>query len=200
MRVRFAMKAMKAFVEHHPAFNACLIPRGERLFFAAELLAAVKIVTGRDSVQLNADKPAPSACLRLEDILSVAETIDTGAGPKVSQSELQSALGTAIFTDRGAKRLGFVHRTMAECLSARRYTGMELRRLRPLFFQGPVTERHVVPQLAQTASWLCEDHPQFGLAQIQSRRLASAVASSADRGSLSVRQRRNRATSPEPFR
>jgi hypothetical protein len=144
-----------------PAFNAYLIPRGERLFFAAELLAAVMIVTGRDSVQLNADKPAPSACLRLEDILSVAETIDTGAGPKVSQSELQSALGTAIFTDRGAKRFGFVHRTMAECLSARRYTVMELRRLRPLFFQGPVTERHVVPQLAQTASWLCEDHPQF---------------------------------------
>jgi len=38
---------------------------------------------------------------------------------------------------------------------------MELRRLRPLFFQGPPTERHVIPQLAQTASWLCEDHPQF---------------------------------------
>jgi len=144
-----------------PALNAYLIPRSERLFLAAGLLAAVMIVTGRDSVQLNADKPAPSACLRLEDILRVAETIDTGAGPKVSQSELQSALGTAIFTDRGADRFGFVHRTMAECLSARRYTGMELRRLRPLFFQGPATERHVIPQLAQTASWLCEDHPQF---------------------------------------
>jgi len=70
-------------------------------------------------------------------------------------------LSTAIFTDRGADRFGFVHRTMAECLSARRYAGMELRRLRPLFFQGPATDRHVIPQLAQTASWLCEDHPQF---------------------------------------
>ncbi len=144
-----------------PALNAYLIPQSERLFFAAELLAAVMIVTGRDSVQLNSNETTPEACLRLGDILRVAETIDSGAGPKVSQSELQSALGTAIFTDRGAAHFGFVHRTMAECLSARRYARMELRRLRPLFFQGYSTERHVIPQPAQTAAWLCEDHPQF---------------------------------------
>ena len=154
-----------------PALSAYLIPHSERLFDAAELLAAVMIVTGRDSVQLNSDEQTPKTCLlrrlysslpeRLGDILRVAERIDAGAGPKVSQSELQSALGTAIFTDRGSDCFGFVHRTMAECLSARRYAGMELRRLRPLFFQGPAAERHVVPQLAQTASWLCEDHPQF---------------------------------------
>jgi hypothetical protein len=151
-----------------PAGNAYLIPRSDRLLSAVELFAAVMIVTGRDTVQLNSDENTPETCLRLEDLLRVAESISVPVGVKFSEPELRLALGTAIFTDRGAGRFGFIHRTMAECLAARRFAQMELRRLRPLFFQGGPTDRHVIPQIAQTASWLCEDHPEFFSAVLQS--------------------------------
>lgn len=144
-----------------PALNGYLIPQSSRLFYATEILAAVMVVTGRDSVQLNSNEDTSETSLRLEDILRVAETIDLAAGHQVSESELKSALGTSIFTDRGADRFGFVHRTMAECLAARRFAQLDLRQLKPLFFQGDSINRHIVPQLAQTASWLSETHHEF---------------------------------------
>jgi len=80
-----------------PAVHAHLIPQSERIFFATELLAAVMVVTGRDLVQLSTGQLTSEACLRLEDILvRVAETIDSGVGPRISESELKSALDTAI--------------------------------------------------------------------------------------------------------
>ena len=144
-----------------PALRSSAIPSSERLFFATEVLAAVMILTGRESVHLQPGEQITEKSLCLRDISKAIETIEIGAGSILTEFDIESALDTAVFTDRGADRFGFVNRTMAESLTAHVLAKRGLRQLRPLFFQGPPTDRHVIPQLAQAAAWLCEDHPDF---------------------------------------
>jgi hypothetical protein len=142
-----------------PHYEAIVSP--ERLFYATEVLAAIMLTTGRDTVDLRTDGQSQGTSIGIGEISDVIDRMGWEERARLTASDLHFALGTSVFTDRGEHLFGFVNRTMAECLAADRLSKVELRQLRPLFFQVDANGEHVVPQLAQTASWLCKDHPDF---------------------------------------
>jgi len=74
----------------------------------------------------------------------------------VREDDVREALGTALFSGRGADRLGFAHKTYAEFLAASYVVDHNLDRTQKLsLIQHPEDdEGRVVPQLAQAVAWL----------------------------------------------
>ena len=134
--------------------RAMNLPPVDRLFHAASFIATILIAVGR-SVVLEESRGEAGTELSLEEI-SVIPAI--GSSPTLD--ELRTALRTGVF-GCSSGRFAFLHQTMAECLAADLLNARPLVQLCSLFLQLDAAGRHVVPQLAQTASWLSEQNSDF---------------------------------------
>ncbi len=130
-----------------------------RVLNAAKFLAVLVIAAGGSAIFTGRSDDAEATDLKLDEIKSVLP-IYPGSDLPIAM-ELDCALSTGIFTDRGRLRYGFIHQTMAESLAALAFSQMPFAQLRSLFFRQDSQGLHIVPQLAQTASWLAELHDEF---------------------------------------
>lgn len=110
---------------------------------AAEHLAALSLLGNRPSIVRRAPVPLTEASIALDEAASDAVPLD--AVQAIWDSALLSAAG------EGAQR--WVHRSVAEYLTARRLTGLPLATVQHLLGSGG-PERRVVPQLAEVAIWI----------------------------------------------
>ena len=145
---------------HDPERHANFGPRAvvslsvDRVMHAASFIAASLITAGRRAVCSGQATPEGND-LTLDEI-----SIWPPVGSNPTQNELVAALHTGIFAC-SAGRFTFLHQTMAECLAADLFRTRPLVQLSSLFLRHDSAGRHVVPQLAQTASWLSEQHSGF---------------------------------------
>ncbi|MEX0653497.1 MAG: DNA-directed RNA polymerase [Phycisphaeraceae bacterium] len=129
----------------------------------ASRVAAVLTLCGKSAICLDpAAVDLPPGTLRLADLTGGREEV-RGNTLEVGESALREALGTGLFTSRGAGLMGFAHQTYAEFLTAEylRTHSLDLVQLTSLLCHASDEERRVVPQLAEAVAWLASMRPDL---------------------------------------
>lgn len=126
---------------------------------AAQRLAAMLLLTGKSGVTRGdvAFESETSSDLRIEECYDSTSHTPSEA----TSTALQEAMETALFTSRGGGRHGFIHQTVAECLGAQHLANLPLVQLRSLLCARDQRAEHVVPQLAELASWVASYSQPF---------------------------------------
>lgn len=126
----------------------------QRLEVAARI-AAYTIFTGRSSIDLVAPLGSDSNALTVSELAGGLEAVDSFQF-SVTEAAVRETLETAMFSGRGEQLLGFAHQTYAEFLAARYIDShcTDQRQIESLIFHQK-SGNHVVPQLAETAAWIC---------------------------------------------
>src|SRR6266699_2549337 len=158
---------------------------------AAARLAYLMIFTNRNIVWNGIDLgDAPGGSLQLYECSGGTEDADGNPLP-VSESLLNETLATALFYSRGTDRREWAHRTYAEFLAACYLTSRQLPlpQIMMLLLQADESERRLVPQLHETATWLATMQPAVfkAIMEIDSEVLLQsdvATASDQDRAHL----------------
>ncbi|MBW2045469.1 MAG: hypothetical protein JRI96_11380 [Deltaproteobacteria bacterium] len=76
----------------------------------------------------------------------------------VSEDHIREALGTGLFSSRGAYRMGFAHQTYAEFLTCR-YLDMHhtsSHKILNLLYHPDDPKKSIIPQLYETAAWISD--------------------------------------------
>jgi hypothetical protein len=123
----------------------------QEVYEAAARLATLLLVCGKSAIHAG---PLDEADV---SDLHVSEATDN----TLMEYVILDAISTGLFTSRGPDRFGFAHQTFAECLAARLLVRLPLVQLRSLFCARDHQDEHVVPQLAETASWVACEHTEF---------------------------------------
>jgi hypothetical protein len=132
-----------------------LLSSSQRLAVASRI-AAVSVLCSRPVVFMGLQGSGLE-----EGLISVA---DLAGAPEqagddrfnVGEAEIRDVLSTALFSSRGAQRLGFAHRTYAEFLAARYVSERDLDETQKLglLCHPESSTPKVVPHLAETAAWV----------------------------------------------
>ena len=139
------------------------------------------IFTGTPIATQNAEQMAVSK-------LDGVEVASTTKQWDVSEAHITEALGTGLFSSRGADLMGFAHQTYAEFLASQylRLHNVPAKKMLALLRHSGDFESHIVPQLYETAAWVAS----------QDEEVFSAIARDephvllrCDQGALSLEQR-----------
>lgn len=127
----------------------------KRLAVAARI-AAVNIFCGRGAVSRNPDVTSiPPGDLQVSDLSGAVEIVK-GNKVAVDETVVGEVLGTALFSSRGAERLGFAHQTYAEFLAAHylQEHNTPIEQVLSLVTAPAGEKLRVIPQLHEVAAWL----------------------------------------------
>ena len=130
-------------------------------FAVAARIAFVLIFGNRSAVWTSSDYGnIPSSDVAVDSFLGGAETAG-GVRVRLRAEHVHEVLGTALFSGRGANRLGFAHHTYAEYLASWYITAhaMGSAQVASLLLHPGRRDRRVVPQLRETTARLAELAP-----------------------------------------
>ena len=134
--------------------TAALSP-DQRLLIAARI-AAVTLLGSRAAIFVGLEEhSAETGDVTVRELIEGQESSGSTT-VDVNESAVQEVLGTALFSSRGAERLGWDHQSYAEFLAARylSQTKLDLAQVLSLILVPSAGELRVVPQLASTTAWL----------------------------------------------
>jgi predicted NACHT family NTPase len=132
----------------------------QRLVIASRI-AAITVFANRYAVWTGLDYgDVPEADVAIRDLYGAAETVKD-INFDVGEDAIRDALSTGLFTARGLNRLGWAHQTYAEFLAAHylTYHNMPLTQVMSLFLYPGESDKKIVPQLRETATWLASMRP-----------------------------------------
>lgn len=155
--------------EQNPSRMSSAKPRldpGARLRIA-ERLAAFSLLCRRPTIYVGeVESEASSQDLRLSQVC-----MDSSgpSGPEVHRADVEEVLRTALFTNAGPDRTGWMHWTLPEYLAARYLTSRldTTRQLELLTFPDSAGAPRVVPQLREVAAWAATHNPELADAIVQ---------------------------------
>jgi hypothetical protein len=128
---------------------------------AAARLAYLTVFTNHSEVWVGVDlADVPGGNLQLYECRGGMEDADGNPLP-VSETLIDEASSTALFSSRGPDRREWAHRTYAEYLAARYLSNhqLPLPQLMMLLLHADESERRLIPQLHETAAWLATMQP-----------------------------------------
>jgi hypothetical protein len=132
----------------------------EQRMIVASRIAAITLFSNHPAIWTELDQGTmPDGDLALEPLCGGQETAEINGFPKefeVGQAEIKEALGTALFSGRGPNRIGWAHQSYADFLAAKylKDRKLELTQMLALITHPDDVEKHLVPQLYETAAWL----------------------------------------------
>jgi predicted NACHT family NTPase len=135
-------------------------PPDDQMYRTACRLAAVLILSGKSSILTVESTQASPSDITLSVVARGSESIGRQTFP-VHESLILETLGTALFSSRGENRYGFSHQTFMEAMAAEYLRDFPLAQITQLVCQYSGGEEHVVPQLAELASWLAGENAPF---------------------------------------
>jgi predicted NACHT family NTPase len=126
-------------------------------------IAAFSIFCKRNAVwydSVNSDFTGED--LTIEEICSGDEAVD-GKTTQIAGADVKEAIGTGLFSSRGANRLGWAHQTYAEFLAAHYVTShkMSPAQIMSILVHPGDPEGKLVPQLRGTSAWIASMHPEM---------------------------------------
>jgi hypothetical protein len=130
----------------------------ERLAIAGRV-AFVLMMANRSAVWVDANYGnVPTTDVVLRDLLSLREETAGGIRYSIRAADIQEVLHCALFTSRGASRMSFAHRTLAEHLAGWYMAQHRIpwAQVRSLLFSSRAGEERVIPQLRETAARAAE--------------------------------------------
>jgi hypothetical protein len=135
-------------------------PQPAQLHRVACRIAALLILSGRYSVYVGPSQDRADTDLDRNDIGYTPEVVD-GERFEINGRMILETLATSLFNSRGAYRYGFAHQTFMECLAGLYLADRPLTQIRQLLCQRDDAGEHLIPQLAELASWVAVNHPEF---------------------------------------
>jgi hypothetical protein len=132
----------------------------ERRMAVVSRIAALTLFSNHPAIWTEADRGnMPDGDLSIDQLYGGQETAEINGFLKefeVGQDEIKEALGTALFSGRGPSRMGWAHQSYADFLAARylKDCKIELTQMLALITHPDDAEKHLVPQLYETAAWL----------------------------------------------
>lgn len=133
----------------------------QRMIIAGRI-AALTLLSGRYVVNSEADRGvAVPGTLSVSEISGGTETAHTGPFV-ITDDAVQEALGTGLFSSRGAGLLGWSHQTYAEYLAAWYLCQKQIppKQILTLVRHSGDADGHLVPQLEEMASWIAGMLPE----------------------------------------
>jgi hypothetical protein len=119
-------------------------------------MATILILCGRSAVFTGPADDKADEDISLEEL-----AVEGFNGERLSERVFLAAISSALFSSRGARRFGFAHQTLAECLTAEMLQKMEFRQALSLLCATDNGQIHVIPQLSETAAWLAGERDDF---------------------------------------
>jgi hypothetical protein len=126
----------------------------------ASRIAAITLFSNHPVIWKELDQGTmPNGDLAIEQLYGGKETAQINEFPmefEVGQDEIREVLGTALFSGRGTSGMGWAHQSYADFLAARylKDRKLELTQMLALITHPDDAEKHLVPQLYETAAWL----------------------------------------------
>jgi hypothetical protein len=126
----------------------------------ASRIAAITLFSNHSVIWKELDQGTmPNGNLAIEQLYGGKETAQINEFPmefEVGQDEIREVLGTALFSGRGTSGMGWAHQSYADFLAARylKDRKLELTQMLALITHPDDAEKHLVPQLYETAAWL----------------------------------------------
>lgn len=127
----------------------------ERLNIASQI-AAISIFCGKATICTGVPvTSAKTEQVTISEIIS-RNDIPTSHGESFSENQIREALGTGLFSSRGANLMGFAHQTYAEFLASRHLHlhNMSAKKILSLIRHSDDPDGHIVPQLYETGAWI----------------------------------------------
>ncbi|MGE0471563.1 MAG: NACHT domain-containing NTPase, partial [Nitrospira sp.] len=134
----------------------------QRLAVAARI-AACMVFGNRNAIYAGMDLPEMSdEDMLLHDLSGGYET-DNGARFAITEKEIREVLSTALFSTRGANRIGWGHQTYAEFLAAwyLKKHDVSVSQIKSLIVHPDSSSKKITPQLGETAAWLAGMVPEI---------------------------------------
>jgi hypothetical protein len=132
----------------------------EKRMAVASRIAAITLFSNHPVIWKELDQGnMPDGDLAIEQLYGGKETAQINGFPiefEVGRDEITEVLGTALFSGRGTSGMGWAHQSYADFLAARylKDRKLELTQMLALITHPDDAEKHLVPQLYETAAWL----------------------------------------------
>lgn len=122
-------------------------------------IAAATVYCNKAAIWTGSVAQKPDTDLLFSDAAPRTIFVD-GRRIDVSDSAIRETLGTGLFSSRGAQRLGWAHHSYSEFLAAKFGCAQNLtpRQLFSIIADADDRERHIIPQLRETAAWIAAEN------------------------------------------
>ena len=136
-----------------------LLPAAKKLDIAS-CLAALTVFSNKSTIWSGSITSANDEDLILEKLIGDQLMPDNSVAT-LTRNSLKEVLDTGLFVSRGLEKIGWAHKTYAEYLAARYIAKIPLPQINSLLFISDDEDERIIPQLQETAAWLCSIIPEL---------------------------------------